>query len=144
MAECVLGNAISRLDMSLYWRTYWSSHPCGSLVNPEGDLVGTVGSLSPLPALTLCSLECPLLGRSTPLVRAKSSALCTLGTVWVCEHVLGFPFLSLELTELINGQESRGVSVSLPCLSQDSQPCPGTDLNLAVPNFVTLKLFSLW
>lgn len=61
----------------------------------------------------------------------------------MCEHVLGFPFLSLDLTELINGQESRGVSVSPPCVSLDSQPCPGIDLNLAVPNFVTLKLFSL-
>ena len=61
----------------------------------------------------------------------------------MCEHVLGFPFLSLELTELINGQESRRVSVSSPCPSLDSQPCPGTDLNFAIPNFVSLKLFLL-
>ena len=59
----------------------------------------------------------------TLLTKARSSGLRKCGTMRACVLMLEFPSLGLEATDLIGGQESRGVPVPLPRLSLDPQPC---------------------
>lgn len=77
-----------------------------------------MGSLRLLPSADFLETAVPTL-RADLIDQSKKFCCAVSGSQWDCMHTLAFPWPSVELTELIDRQESRRKLVALTCLYLD-------------------------